>query len=107
MKDTFYFSHDYNARTDPKIKRLMARQPGESPADLHHVRLIAVTACFLKYSEMKLKEFKPNSKEVEYWRRVHQLNATEERRIKERQSQLLPARNYIIHTLENLTPGGE
>lgn len=25
MKDTFYFSHDYNARTDPKIKRLMAR----------------------------------------------------------------------------------
>jgi len=56
---------------------------------------------------MKLKEFKPNSKEVEYWRRVHQLNATEERRIKERQSQLLPARNYIIHTLENLTPGGE
>ena len=68
---------------------------------------IAVTARFLKYSEMKLKEFKPNSKEVEYWRRVHQLNATEERRIKERQSQLLPARNYIIHTLENLTPGGE
>lgn len=25
MKDTFYFSHDYNARTDPKIKRLLAR----------------------------------------------------------------------------------
>ena len=25
MKDTFYFSHDYNARTDPKIKRLMAK----------------------------------------------------------------------------------
>ncbi len=24
-KDTFYFSHDYNARTDPKVKRLLAR----------------------------------------------------------------------------------
>ncbi|OPZ25005.1 MAG: hypothetical protein BWZ00_01901 [Bacteroidetes bacterium ADurb.BinA174] len=107
MKDTFYFSHDYNARTDPKIKRLMARQPGEIRRLRNPLLCYAVTARFLKYSEMKLKEFKPNSKEVEYWRRVHQLNATEERRIKERQSQLLPARNYIIHTLENLTPGGE
>jgi len=25
MNDTYYFSHDYNARTDPKIKRLLAR----------------------------------------------------------------------------------
>lgn len=25
QKETFYFSHDYNARTDPKIKRLMAK----------------------------------------------------------------------------------
>ena len=25
MRDTFYFSHDYNARTDSKIKRLIAR----------------------------------------------------------------------------------
>lgn len=25
MKDTYYFSHDYTARTDPKIKRLLAR----------------------------------------------------------------------------------
>jgi len=25
MKDTFYFSHDYNARSDVKIKRLMAK----------------------------------------------------------------------------------
>lgn len=25
MKDTFYFSHDYNARTDHKIKRMLAR----------------------------------------------------------------------------------
>lgn len=25
MKDTFYFSHDYNARTDVKIKRLLAK----------------------------------------------------------------------------------
>ena len=24
-KDTFYFSHDHNSRTDPKIKRLLAR----------------------------------------------------------------------------------
>jgi len=24
-KDTFYFSHDHNARTDPKIKRLLAK----------------------------------------------------------------------------------
>ena len=24
-KETFYFSHDYNARTDPKIKKLMAK----------------------------------------------------------------------------------
>lgn len=25
VKDTFYFSHDYNARNDPKIKRLLAK----------------------------------------------------------------------------------
>jgi hypothetical protein len=25
MRDTYYFSHDYNARTDSKIKRLIAR----------------------------------------------------------------------------------
>ena len=24
-KDTFYFSHDYNARTDPKVKKLLSR----------------------------------------------------------------------------------
>ena len=88
--------HSINGGNPVKVRRL--RNP---------LLCYAVTARFLKYSEMKLKEFKPNSKEVEYWRRVHQLNATEERRIKERQSQLLPARNYIIHTLENLTPGGE
>lgn len=25
MKDTFYFSHDYNSRTDDKIKRLIRK----------------------------------------------------------------------------------
>ena len=48
MKDTFYFSHDYNARTDPKIKRLMARQPGESPATSQSVALLCSDRPFFK-----------------------------------------------------------